>query len=199
MVIYVPMKRIVLTGGPGAGKTVISRRLAKDDPDRLLVVAEAASAIYASMAARWDRLNLDGRRDVQRKIYHLQLDQERRLSAEHQRRTLICDRGTVDGAAYWPDGPEAYWRDLNTTIATELARYELVIWLETSAILGEYDGSASNPVRFEDAPAAVAIGRDLAKLWEAHPRFYRVSAYPNLESKVDAVKAVLAEAGVGGS
>ena len=130
---------------PRRGKDGDSRRLAKDDPDRLLAVAEAASAIYASMAARWDRLNLDGRRDVQRKIYHLQLDQEHRLSAEHQRRTLICDRGTVDGAAYWPDGPEAYWRDLNTTIATELARYELVIWLETSAILGEYDGSALKP------------------------------------------------------
>src|SRR5687767_14336806 len=125
------MKRIVLTGGPGAGKTVVSRRLAAEQPDRFVLVPETATQVYAALRTRWDRLDLPGRREVQRRIYHLQVEQEDRLACEHSDRTLLLDRGTIDGAAYWPEGPADYWRDLGTAIDAELSRYDLVVWMQT--------------------------------------------------------------------
>jgi predicted ATPase len=188
-----PPRRIVLTGGPGAGKTVISARVAQHHPDRFVLVPEAATQVYDAMRTRWDRLDVAGRRDVQRRIYHLQIEQEDRLAREHPNRILLLDRGTVDGAAYWPEGPDDYWRDLATTLDAQLARYDAVIWMESSAALGQtfYDGDASNFCRFEDAGAAVASGRLLLNLWKAHPKLHHVGAFASVDDKLDAVREVI--------
>src|SRR4029079_18805765 len=96
-----------------------------------------------------------GRHDAQRRMYRLQLEQEERLARAHPGKILLLDRGTIDGAAYWPEGPEDFWRDIGTTIDKELARYDAVIMLETCAAIGLYDNDASNPVRFESSDAAI--------------------------------------------
>jgi predicted ATPase len=186
-----PAKRIVLTGGPGAGKSVISQRLVAAHPHRFVLVPEAATQVYAARQTRWDRLDLEGRRDVQRGIYRLQREQEDRLAAQHPGKVLLHDRGTIDGAAYWPEGPEDYWRDLRSSLQAELARYHAVIWLQSAAALGIYDGDASNECRFEDAEAAIASGNKLVDLWGSHPQFQRINAHVDLDKKVDAVIAAL--------
>jgi predicted ATPase len=185
------MKRVVLTGGPGAGKTVISAALAAARPERYVRVPEAATQVYDLLRTRWDRLDLAGRRDVQRRIYRLQREQEEQLSENSVGRTLLLDRGTIDGSAYWPEGPDAYWRDLGTTAAAELARYDAVIWLQTAATLGLYDHDASNPCRFEHPDAAIASGDLLKQLWGAHAHVHHVGAFPRLEDKVAAVTRLL--------
>ena len=185
------MSRIVLTGGPGAGKTVVARAIAARRADRFVLVPEAATQVYAMLNTRWDQLDPDGRRDVQRRIYHVQVEQEARLASAHPDKLLLLDRGTVDGAAYWPDGPDDYWRDLGSNLRAELSRYDQVFWLETSAVLGVYDGSDSNFCRFEDAAAAIRSGELLKQLWSGHPRLQLVSAYGALEDKVAAVGAAV--------
>src|SRR6266481_4500623 len=100
------MKRIVLTGGPGAGKTVISKIIAERHPQHFALVPEAATQVYDALQTRWDRLDLEGRREVQRKIYRLQVDQENRTAQANPGKILLLDRGTIDGAAYWPEGAE---------------------------------------------------------------------------------------------
>lgn len=191
-----PAAKIVLTGGPGAGKTVITAALAKRFPDQLALVPEAATAVYMKRGTRWDKLDLDGRRDVQRSIFRHQIAQEDALTASHPHHTALLDRGTIDGAAYWPDGPAAYWEDLSTTLEQQLARYEVVILLETAAALGIYDGAASNAIRFEDAAGAVESGKQLLKLWGAHPRLHHVGAYVSMEEKIEAVVQMLVDLGV---
>jgi predicted ATPase len=186
------MKRIVLTGGPGSGKTVVATRLAAMHPGALVLVPEAATQVYDQLNTRWDRLDTEGRRDVQRRIYRLQIEQEDRLAQLHSDKPLLLDRGTVDGSAYWPDGPDAYWRDLGTTHAQELARYDTVIWLETAAALGLYDGDQSNFCRFEDAPGAIASGKLLLELWGKHPHLRHVGAFTNIDDKVAAVAEIVA-------
>ena len=183
--------RIVLTGGPGAGKTVVARAIAARRANRFVLVPEAATQVYAMLNTRWDQLDLDGRRDVQRRIYHVQLEQEARLASQHPGKALLLDRGTIDGAAYWPDGPDDYWRDLGSNLRAELTRYDQVIWLETSAALNLYDGSESNFCRFEDAQAAIRSGELLKQLWGGHPKVQLVSALANLEDKIAAVEALL--------
>jgi predicted ATPase len=185
------MKRVVLTGGPGSGKTVITTQIAQRNPAQFIRVPEAATQVYFALQTRWDRLDLTGRRDVQRRIYHLQREQEDRLARDFPDHILLLDRGTIDGAAYWPEGPNDYWRDLNTTLAAELSRYDAVIWMETSAALGLYDGDTSNACRFEDAGEAIAAGDVLANLWVPHPRLKKVPAYPTVEEKIHQVELSL--------
>ncbi len=185
--------RIVLTGGPGAGKTVITTAIAAGDPNRFVRVPEAATHVYDALQTRWDRLDVPGRRDVQRQIYHHQIEQENRLAAAHPDRIILLDRGTIDGAAYWPDGPAGYWPDLKTTLAEQLTRYDAVIWLQTGAALGHYDGDASNACRFEDDAAAIESGLLLGKLWGGHKHIKHVGAYPTIGEKIEAVRVVLDE------
>jgi predicted ATPase len=185
------MKRIVLTGGPGAGKTIISSSIAAGDPARYVRVPEAATQVYDHLQTRWDRLDLPGRRDVQRRIYRLQRQQEDALAREHPRKILLLDRGTIDGAAYWPEGPDDYWQDLGTTAEIELARYDTVLWLETAAALGIYDGDSSNPCRFEDPATAVASGQLLQHLWRPHQNLRHIGAFADLADKLAAVREIL--------
>ena len=181
--------RIVLTGGPGAGKTVVAARLAAESAGRLLHVPEAATHVYERRETRWDQLDTEGRRAVQREIYRTQLERESELARRgHASLAFLFDRGSVDGAAYWPDGSDDYWQSLGTTHAAELARYDAVIWLESCAAVGAYDGHASNPCRFEDAQMAIETGDALAALWAPHPRFTRVPASPTIEEKVARVR-----------
>jgi predicted ATPase len=186
------MKKIVLTGGPGSGKTVVAGRVVAMHPDKLALVPEAATQVYDLLKTRWDRLDLEGRRDVQRRIYRLQVEQEERVAREHPGKLLLLDRATIDGSAYWPDGSDAYWQDLQTTHARELSRYDLVIWLETAAALGLYDGDQSNVCRFEDAPGAIASGKLLLGLWGNHPHLRHVGAFTNIDDKVAAVDEIVA-------
>jgi predicted ATPase len=183
------MKRIVLTGPPCSGKTSISTALAPLLPD-YVVVPEAATQVYSADATRWDLLDLDGRKDCQRRIYHLQLRQEEDYANQYPGKNLLLDRGTLDGAVYWPDGPDAYWREMSTTLAAELARYDRVILMETAATLGVY-GLETNPCRFEDAAGAIANGNALAELWGKHRDLIVVRAFASLEDKIAAVKAIL--------
>ena len=185
------MKKIVITGGPGSGKTVITAALAAEQPDRFVLVPEAATQVYTLLQTRWDKLDRAGQHDAQRRMYRLQLEQESRLATEHPEQILLLDRGTVDGSAYWPEGAEDFWNDIGTTHAAELARYDAVILLETCAVLGLYDGDNSNFCRFEDAAAAVRSSEFLKTLWAGHPHVVHIDSYPQLDDKIAAVRSAL--------
>jgi len=189
-----PARKIVLTGAPGSGKSTIGAALAARHPGTFVVVPEAATQYYRALGKRWDELDLSRRRDAQRGIFRLQIEQEDRFAAEHPDRTLLLDRGTIDGGAYWPDGPTEYWRDLGTSEAEQLLRYATVIVLETAAVIGLYDGPASNNVRFEGAKEAIENAAVLAALWSAHPRTHLVRATAELEDKIAAVERVVMDA-----
>jgi predicted ATPase len=188
-----PPRRLVLTGGPGAGKSVIARAVAAAHPDVFVLVPESATHVYTTLNVRWHQLDLTGRRDVQSQMYRHQLAQEAELQAAHPGRVLLLDRGTIDGAAYWPDGTDRFWPDVGTTHAAELARYDAVVWMQTGAALGLYDGDASNAVRFENPAEAVESGNTLMRLWGDHPRIHQVAAYPRFEDKLAVVEQMLLE------
>jgi predicted ATPase len=185
------MKKIVLTGGPGAGKTVICAALAAAHPDRFVHVPESATQIYNQLGSRWDRMDKIGQRHAQRLIYQNQVKQESEFAAKYPEKTLLLDRGTIDGSAYWPDGPEAYWQDLGKNLDDELNRYDAVIFLETAATLGIYDGDRSNSVRFEAPEAAIESGKKLRHLWDRHPHIHSIAASPDISKKIAAVTKVL--------
>lgn len=188
------LAKIVLTGGPGAGKSTAARHIAAKLGRTAIYVPEAATQVYERMGRKWSDLTLGERRGAQEAMYRLQLSQEAELESRARdsgATLLLLDRGTIDGAGYWPDGSDAFWSAMGTTHRAELDRYHAVIWLETAASLGLYDHDASNAVRFESAPEAIAAGQRMADLWRSHRNLLTVRADPSFEAKLVAVEQVV--------
>jgi hypothetical protein len=53
---------------------------------------------------------------------------------------LLCDRGTADGAAYWPDGDDSFFAAIGSSHEAELARYDAVLFFETAAMDAVIEG-----------------------------------------------------------
>lgn len=163
--------RIVLTGGPGGGKTTAADLFQREIGEHVVVVPEAATLLFAGGFPRVDEPL--ARRAVQRAIYHVQRNLEDVQSARYPGRILICDRGTVDGAAYWPPTEGDFFASLGSTLEDELARYDAVIFFETAAAGGS-SIQGNNPHRTEDLQSALDLDRTLRQLWMKHPRFVLV-------------------------
>jgi hypothetical protein len=133
-----------------------------------------------------------GRRAVQRAIFHVQREVERLALEESQAAVALCDRGTIDGLAYWPGSMDSFWEDVNADAHRELARYDAVIHLETPAPNGGYN--TQNPLRAESALEARMINDRILKAWEDHPRRSIISSTPDfLDKAVAALKSIASE------
>lgn len=163
--------RIVLTGGPGAGKSTAADLLRREVGDRIVVVPEAATLLFTGGFPRVD--NHAGQKAAQHAIYHVQRNLENVISRTYRNRILLCDRGTLDGAGYWPDGPESFFDDLNTTMELELSRYDAVLFFE-SAALGGKSIEGGNPVRIETLDEAIQLDEKLKAIWSNHRNFHIV-------------------------
>ena len=80
---------------------------------------------------------------------------------------VLCDRGTIDGIAYWAVEEEQFWADTRSTAEDELAHYAAVIHLRTPSVETGYD--RTNPLRIESALEAAAIDARIADAWSRHP------------------------------
>jgi len=180
--------RVVVTGGPGAGKTTAADLFRRELGERVVIVPEAATMLFSGGFPR------DGIPEVQRAaqtaIFHVQRNLEEIQSATYPSRVLLCDRGTVDGAAYWPDDPDDFFARVGTTLEAELARYDEVIFFETAAV-GGLAIEGGNPTRIENVDEAVMLHRALLALWSRHPRFTFVPHDPSFLRKITAGLAVL--------
>src|SRR6185295_8814559 len=103
--VHVP-RRIVLTGGPGAGKTAALELIRRASfCDHVQMLPEAAGIVFGGGFPR--RRDAGGRKAAQRAIFHVQRALEEARAADNAA-IVLCDRGTVDGAAYWP-GPDDFF------------------------------------------------------------------------------------------
>lgn len=173
--------RIVLSGGPGGGKTTAADLFRREIGDRVVVVPEAATILYSGGFPRVSEPH--AREALQCAIYHVQRNLEDVQSWRFPERILLCDRGTIDGAAYWPGGPQGFFDRLGTTLETELARYDAAIFFETAAV-GGLAVEGCNPMRTETNDEAMALDHALRALWSKHPRFVVVPHNPSFYKKI---------------
>lgn len=179
-------RRIVLTGGPGAGKTAVLELIRQSFCVHVKVLPEAAGIIFGGGFPRWNGIDL--RMAAQRAIFYVQRELETAADAENSA-IVLCDRGTVDGAAYWPGEQEGFFSSLSTTLDEQLRRYHCVIHLRTPSPSAGYN--RSNPLRVETAEEAAAIDARIAGLWAPHPRLFVVEASADFLTKATSALEVL--------
>lgn len=123
------------------------------------------------------------RKAAQQAIYHVQTQLENVQSALYPERILLCDRGTIEGAAYWPDAAAGFFSAVGSTEEAELARYDAVLFFESAAV-GNISIEGGNPTRVESNAEAVALDHRLRALWSKHPRFAVVPHHPSFVKKI---------------
>jgi len=170
-------KRIVLTGGPGAGKTAVLALVRESLCEHVKLLPEAAGVVFGGGFPRSDKAGV--RDAAQRAIFYVQRELENAADTENPA-IVLCDRGTIDGAAYG-DSPEALFASVGTTIAEQLARYDAVIHLRTPSANAGYNHQ--NPLRTETAADAAVLDESIARVWTGHPRVFVVENQPDFLAK----------------
>lgn len=179
-------RRIVLTGGPGAGKTAVLEVIRRAMCRHVHVLPESAGILFGGGFPRGT--SPESQRPAQRAIFHVQRELEA-TTAGGDHALVICDRGTIDGLAYWP-GPDDMFASLATSLNDELARYDAVIHLRTPPAWGY---NHANPLRRETASEAAEIDAKIALAWAQHPRRFEVEATADFLSKAVRALAIVRE------
>lgn len=195
------IKKIVLTGGPCAGKTTAKAYLAQKLGDvgfHVVFVPEAPTLLLDNGVRPGP--GLLSVESFQQLVLDLALDLEAQYGraaaamSEAAKPVLIFDRGIRDGLAYVED-PRQFTRWLKqrglTPVTSRDARYHGVFHLRTAALGAEqYYSLDSNPVRLETATEAkMRDGRTLAA-WTGHPH---LRVIPNTGTFEQKLKHLLAE------
>jgi predicted ATPase len=182
--------RIVLTGGPGGGKTTAADLFRREIGERVVVVPESATMLFAGGFPRTEEWH--AREAAQRAIFHVQRNLEDVQAALYPDRVLLCDRGTLDGGAYWPGGIQSFMAAVGSSVDAELGRYDAVVFFETAAV-GGIGIEGGNPTRIEGLDEAVALDTQLREIWRRHPNFHLVPHQRSFLAKVTAGLELLQE------
>jgi predicted ATPase len=178
---------VVVTGGPGAGKTALLEVVRRHFGERVVVLPEAASILYGGGFPR--TTSTAGRRAAQRAIFHVERELERLAREEGRATVVLCDRGSLDGLAYWPGEPADFFSELGTTHAAELARYALVLHMRTPSAADGYNHT--NPIRTESVHEARAIDERILEVWSGHPRRFVLNGTHDFMEKVSYALEIL--------
>ncbi len=187
--------KLVLTGGPCAGKSTAMERIVCDLRGRgyePIVVPEAATALMRAGFV----ISEMGSYAFQRTLILLQEQQERiylqgAQCLPQKRPILICDRGKMDGKAYMSDADfarmltELGWQEQDL-----LCAYDAVFHMETVA--RHYPraySNANNATRYEAREEAVGVDDRLQAIWSKHPHFCFVPAHSTFFEKYESLRA----------
>src|SRR5678815_1320515 len=88
------IRRVVLTGGPGAGKTAVLELVKHSFCRHVMVLPESAGIVFGGGFPR--RPDVASTQAAQRAIFHVQRELENAADGMNAA-VILCDRGTVDG------------------------------------------------------------------------------------------------------
>lgn len=184
------LRKIVLTGGPSAGKTAVQQVAREQFGDRLILVPEAATLLFSGGFPL--PTSDETRRAAQRAIYYVQRELEATFTAHAPPDAVVlCDRGTADGAAYWK-GTEDFFAAVGSTREAEHARYHTVIHMAVPTASGGYN--LANPTRKETPEQAREVAAGIARAWAGHPRVFEVGNETDFVRKLEHALELIREA-----
>lgn len=196
------IKRIVLTGGPCAGKTTALVKVIDHFSNlgyKVFTIPEVPTMITQ---AGWNYMtdNHDFYYEGEKVILEMQLALEEKITRLAETCTepcvIVCDRGTMDISAYI--SPEM-WQELTAACGTtteelrSLEHYDAVLHLVSAADGAEqFYTVANNAARYEQADeAGLQLARDLdkkvIKAWTGHPHLRVINNSEDFDSKMNRV------------
>lgn len=194
------IKRIVLTGGPCAGKTTALVRIIEHFSSlgyKVFTIPEVPT-LYSQGGWNYLTKNRDLYYEGERAILETQLaleDSFTRMAEVCTKPTLIvCDRGTMDISAYMT--PEM-WKDItsraNTNSSNLRRRYDAILHMVSAADGAEqYYTTATNAIRYEQMnEEGLRIARELdkkvIKAWTGHPHLRVINNNDDFNAKLNRV------------
>ncbi len=183
--------KIVVTGGPCAGKTTAMSWIQNAFTEKgycVLFVPETATELISNGAAPW--LCRSGR-DFQTNLVKLQLDKEYAFIKiaelmKNEKVLIVCDRGALDNKAYMSGLDFQYvMKELNTDEVNLRDHYDAVFHLVTAAKgAQEFYTLANNSARTETVEQASKLDDSLIAAWTGHPHFRVIDNSTDFKQKM---------------
>ena len=194
------IKKIVLTGGPCAGKTTAMVRIIEHFTSlgfKVFTIPEIPT-IFSQAGMNYLTDNKGLFYEGEKATLELQLgfeDRFMRMAAEcHEPTIVVCDRGAMDISAYMQ--PEM-WEEITAAVGTNTQelrqRYDAVLHLVSAADGAEqFYTTANNAVRYEQMnEEGLRIARELdkkvIKAWTGHPHLRVINNHEDFNKKLNRV------------
>ena len=187
------IKKIVLTGGPGSGKTTVIESIKENlgGKYKVIVIDETASYLI-NMGIRPFGDGQIPLLDFQELVLKMQLAKEDIINRSldflpDNNVIIIYDRGLLDNSAYiTKDEFEEILQRLEQkhTINEFLNRYDLILTLVSRK---DFYTTDNNPARSEAVEEALELGSKTLSSWVGHPNMKIVNPKDHIEDKIKEV------------
>ena len=191
------IKKIVLTGGPSAGKSSsleFIHRYYSNLGYKVYIVSETATELMNSgIIPNQNNLSIVEFQDI---IFKYQLFKENLVlnivnNNNFLNNIIIFDRGVIDNKAYIKDEEfEMILKKYNYSENDLLARYDLIIHLETGA-KSNYYRIDNNSCRKENVDLAIKLDNLSYKAWHNHNNLVKIECYDNFYDKQNEIISVI--------
>ncbi len=186
--------RIVLTGGPAAGKTTLISRILKEfkseDGWKVITIPETATELISGfgIAPFPSCMSME---EFQYFVIEDQLHKERLAlraaqTVPEEKVLIVYDRAVLDDKAYISD--EQFTLTLahfGRTEADLLKGYDAVLHLVTCAKGAEYAFNYGNAARYESIDDARSLDDRTLRAWQGHPALYVIDNSVDFEDKIN--------------
>jgi len=185
--------KIVLTGGPCAGKTTAMAKIIEHFSGLGFQVFALPEVPTMFSSAGMDYITCPKPMffQAEKSTLELQLELENHFTkmAEHSPRPvlIVCDRGTMDISAYVSnDVWQALTDELGTnTIKLRDARYDAVLHMVTAAAGAEqFYTNENNKFRSEDVEKARELDKKVLSAWTGHPHLRVIGNQMDFDDKL---------------
>lgn len=195
------IKKIAVTGGPGAGKSTFLSVVTQWLQDRgweVLIAPEAATYLITAGLAPWKEWS----RDTDFQDFNMQklLDTEDMFIKAAQKiapdkpKVILCDRGVMDAQAYV--GKEKFGEVLSQaglSLNQALDRYDGVIFLHSAAEGAEHGYTLeNNEARTESPEQARDVNAKTLDAWKGHQHLIIIESSDDFERKIEKAKKATA-------
>lgn len=183
--------KIVITGGPCAGKSTAMSRVQNAFAQMgyiVLFVPETATELITGGVAPWTCSSVA---EFQKCLMHLQLEKEKIFERaargmKKEKVLIVCDRGALDNKAYMTQQEfDETLQEIGVGEVELRDQYDAVFHLVTAAKgAEEFYTLANNTARTETVEQAAAVDDRLISAWTGHPHLRVIDNSCSFEEKL---------------